>query len=224
MRSFIALFTSLLCFAIHSHLVHSQLIGPVGPTTSLDHKQRECNILHYGAIADNKTDVSTALHAAFDQCVRKAPGSRLVVPPGNYLLKQGVVLSNGTNWALQLDGLITAAYGGNWTIERSLILQGFAGVAALNSTINGEGDQRFLLNVLVIVNGELRGIFLNGRSDMKVYMLMDLTAVNFEFYSSNGLGAIQGQGYLYRNANKYRSRENLSVRHLTNNSFQHRTA
>ena len=27
-------------------------------------------------------------------------------------------------------------------------------------------------------------------------------AVDFEFYSSNGLGAIQGQGYLYRNANK----------------------
>lgn len=27
-------------------------------------------------------------------------------------------------------------------------------------------------------------------------------AVDFEFYSSTGTGAIQGQGYLYRNANK----------------------
>lgn len=27
-------------------------------------------------------------------------------------------------------------------------------------------------------------------------------AVDFEFYSSTGLGAIQGQGYIYRNSNK----------------------
>lgn len=35
-------------------------------------------------------------------------------------------------------------------------------------------------------------------------MLVELTvvAVDFEFYSSNGLGAIQGQGYIYRNLNK----------------------
>jgi hypothetical protein len=64
------------------------------------------------------------------------------------------VLSNATNWALQLDGLITAAYGGNWTVDRELILQGFAGVQALNSTINGEGDNKFLLDVFVIVNGK----------------------------------------------------------------------
>lgn len=28
------------------------------------------------------------------------------------------------------------------------------------------------------------------------------TAVDFEFYSSNGKGAFQGQGYLYRNLGK----------------------
>ena len=33
-------------------------------------------------------------------------------------------------------------------------------------------------------------------------MLITFLAVDFEFYSSNGLGAIQGQSYLYRNANK----------------------
>ncbi|KAJ5739720.1 CAZyme family GH28 [Penicillium manginii] len=151
------LFTHLLLLKV----ALGQLIGPVGPTTDLEEKTIECNILNYGAIADNSTDISNSVEDTFTECVTKHP-----------------VLSNGTNWALQLDGLITAAYGGDWSVERELILQGSAGVELINSTINGEGDQRFLLDVLVIVN-----------------------AVDFEFYSSTGLGAIQGQGYLYRNAN-----------------------
>lgn len=64
------------------------------------------------------------------------------------------MLSNGTNWALQVDGLITVAYGGNWSVDRSLILEGNAGVEVLNETINGEGDGEFLDDVLVIVSGE----------------------------------------------------------------------
>ncbi|KAJ5740298.1 endo-rhamnogalacturonase F [Penicillium malachiteum] len=156
-------------------LTAGQLIGPVGPTTSLSNKTIECNILDYGGVADNSTDVATAIESAFTECVQANPGSRLIVPEGNYLVNRSIVLSNGTNWAFQLDGLITAAYGGNWTVDRELILQGFAGVDNLNSTINGEGDGEFLLDVLVIVN-----------------------AVDFEFYSENGLGAFQGQGYIYR--------------------------
>ncbi|KAJ5676194.1 CAZyme family GH28 [Penicillium macrosclerotiorum] len=166
---------NLFTLAVLVHIAGAQLIGPVGPTTKLEDKTIECNILDYGAIADNSSDISTALEAVFSDCVQKNPGSRLVVPEGEYLIERGVVLSNGTNWAFQLDGLITAAYGGNWTIERELILDGFAGVDIINSTINGEGDGKFLLDVLVIVN-----------------------AVDFEFYSANGLGAIQGQGYIYR--------------------------
>ena len=41
-------------------------------------------------------------------------------------------------------------------MDRELILQGFAGVQVLNSTINGEGDNKFLLDVLVIVNGQYK--------------------------------------------------------------------
>ncbi|RAO64703.1 uncharacterized protein BHQ10_000715 [Talaromyces amestolkiae] len=170
--------SALLSAAAIWHATTAQLIGPVGPTTDLSDKNIECNILNYGAKADNKTDISTALEDTFTDCVLKNPGSRLIVPEGDYLINRSVVLSNATNWALQLDGLITAAYGGNWTVDRELILQGFAGVQVLNSTINGEGDNKFLLDVLVIVN-----------------------AVDFEFYSSNGLGAFQGQGYIYRNLN-----------------------
>lgn len=148
------LFTHSLHLLVLSGLTAGQLIGPVGPTTSLSDKNIECNILDYGGVADNSTDVSTSIETTFKECVLANPGSRLVVPEGDYLVKRSIVLSNGTNWAFQLDGLITAAYGGNWTVERESILQGFAGVQSLNSTINGEGDGEFLLDVLVIVNGE----------------------------------------------------------------------
>lgn len=134
-------------------LAAGQLIGPVGPTTNLEDKNIECNILDYGGVADNQTDVAASIEATFTDCVLNNPKSRLVVPEGDYLIKRNVVLSNGTNWAFQLDGLITAAYGGNWTVDRELILQGFAGEQIINSTINGEGDGKFLLDVLVIVNG-----------------------------------------------------------------------
>lgn len=137
----------------------SQLIGPVGATTPLHEKTHECNILDYGGVANNYTDVALSITLAFEKCVKFRPKSRLIVPPGNYLLRQSIVLSNGTNWAFQLDGLITAAYIGNYstkyTVPRELILQGFAGVEALNSTINGEGDGEFLQNLIVIVNGRV---------------------------------------------------------------------
>lgn len=135
----------------------SQLIGPVGATTPLNEKTHECNILDYGGIANNDTDVAPSITLAFEKCVKRHSKSRLIVPPGHYLLKQSIVLCNATNWAFQLDGLITAEYIGNvstkYTVPRELILQGFAGAQALNSTINGEGDGEFLQNLIVIING-----------------------------------------------------------------------
>lgn len=135
----------------------SQLIGPVGATTPLREKTHICNILNYGGIADNATDVSIAITSAFENCVQHHPGSRLLVPPGNYLLKTSIILSNATNWAFQLDGLITAEYVQNATnrylVPRYRILEGYAGVDALNNTINGKGDGKFLDNSTVIING-----------------------------------------------------------------------
>ncbi len=46
-------------------------------------------------------------------------------------------------------------------MPRDLILQGFAGVEALNGTINGEGDGKFLENLIFIVNGSLNIEFQN---------------------------------------------------------------
>ncbi|KAJ3956676.1 hypothetical protein N0V92_006766 [Colletotrichum tropicale] len=129
--------------------VAAQLTGPVGPTTALSKKTTECNILTYGGVSDNSTDVADAIENAYKSCVLVHAGSRLIIPEGKYLIKRTVILSNGTNWAFQLDGLITLAYGGNWTVD----------------------------------------------------------PVDFEFYSQNGKGAIQGQGYLYRNSgNTFRPR------------------
>lgn len=89
-------------------LAYGQLIGPIGPTTPLSRKVIECNILDYGAKADNETNAAPAIQAAYDDCVRPNPGSRLIVPEGNYLITEDIVLANATNWAFQLDGLITA--------------------------------------------------------------------------------------------------------------------
>jgi len=88
--------------------IYGQLLRPVGPTTSLSKKTKTCSILDYGAKADNNTNVAPAIRAAFEQCVLKNAGSRLVVPLGNYLTTENIVLSNATNWAFQLDGLLTA--------------------------------------------------------------------------------------------------------------------
>lgn len=86
----------------------AQLTGPVGPNTPLSQKTKVCNILDYGAKSDNKTNVAPALRDAFQKCVLPNKGSRLYVPEGNYLTTEDIVLSNATNWAFQLDGLITA--------------------------------------------------------------------------------------------------------------------
>lgn len=79
-------------------------------------------------------------------------------------------------------------------MPREAILQGFAGVGNLNGTINGEGDGEFLQNLIAIINRQLPCCRVSGEGGGAD----ELLAVDFEFYSENGLGAIQGQGYIYR--------------------------
>jgi len=103
---------SWLCIAaalLHQVLAASaQLIGPVGPTTPLASKTKLCNVLDYGGRADNATNIAPALEAAFTHCVLRHSRSRLYVPKGDYLTTESIMLSNGTNWAFQLDGSIIA--------------------------------------------------------------------------------------------------------------------
>ncbi|TGO10282.1 hypothetical protein BTUL_0139g00070 [Botrytis tulipae] len=171
---------SLLLFLHLGLFSQAQLTGPVGATTPLSKKTIECNIRTlYPTFNPLTDDVSIPITNAFTSCVQKNAGSRLIVPAGNYTLKTSIILSNATNWAFQLDGLITATYYPNSTDSTYVVPY-----VVSNSTINGEGDGEFLENLIVIIN-----------------------AVDFELYSANGLGAIQGQGYLYRiNRNTNRPR------------------
>ncbi|KEP50118.1 putative endo-rhamnogalacturonase [Rhizoctonia solani 123E] len=136
--------------ALLAGVCQAQHVGHVGPTVPATSKMYECNVLNYGAKTDNATDIGPAIKSAFTNCIVKNPNSRLIVPAGNYLLSTTVLLNGASNWAFQLDGLITVDYS-----------------AYVKGTVAG--------NALV-------------------FQRMN----EFELYSSNGKGAIQGQGYLYR--------------------------
>ncbi|KAK3068080.1 hypothetical protein LTR53_014627 [Teratosphaeriaceae sp. CCFEE 6253] len=107
----------LLASAVLPALVAAQsadITGTVGPLTSVAAKKavKTCDITAYGATADGKTDISTALTAAFTAC---KSGGVVVIPAGDFALGAWVSLSGGKAWALQLDGIIyrTGTAGGN---------------------------------------------------------------------------------------------------------------
>ncbi|THH06186.1 hypothetical protein EW145_g4260 [Phellinidium pouzarii] len=128
-----------------SSVVLAQLSGSVGPTTPTSEKQATiCNVLDYGGEIGS-SDIGPAIGNAFTECVLNNSGSTLYVPEGNYDMKTWQILSGGTKWAFQMDGVITRA-----------------------STAGG--------NMIVIENAD-----------------------DFEFFSSNSAGAIQGLGYQCRN-------------------------
>ncbi|TVY13083.1 putative rhamnogalacturonase A, partial [Lachnellula arida] len=117
----------------------------IGAKTPLSSKTKVCNVLDYGGVADNKTDIGPAILEAFSSCASSG-GATIYVPPGSYSIATGVTLNKGSAYAIQIDGLITLTSDGS-----------FGG------------------NAIVIEN----------TSDV-------------EIFSSNGLGAINGQGYIHR--------------------------
>ncbi|KAJ7832298.1 pectin lyase-like protein [Mycena leptocephala] len=76
----------------------------------------ECNVLNYGAVADNSTDLGPALTAAWTKCVipqvttTVASNVLLYVPAGNFLLKSNVVFDGAANWNLHIAGNIYLPY------------------------------------------------------------------------------------------------------------------
>ncbi|KAJ0357633.1 hypothetical protein COL154_009939 [Colletotrichum chrysophilum] len=202
--------------------VAAQLTGPVGPTTALSKKTTECNILNYGGISDNSTDVADAIENAYKSCVLVHAGSRLIVPEGNYLIKRTAILSNGTNWAFQLDGLITLAYGGNWTVDHELILQGFAGVEQLNATINGEA---YHLTIRGANLGSYDGVDVVGTN----YWIHDIEhARNISIIQGNNIAFIKtypgGSGYVtnitFENFRSKASLYGLDINQYWQNTFE----
>ncbi|KAJ6020389.1 hypothetical protein N7540_005893 [Penicillium herquei] len=83
----------------------AELSGSVGPLTTAAEKAavKTCNVLDYGAVADNSTDVGQPIIDAFADC---GSGGLIYVPEGNYSLQTWVSLSDGNAWALQIDGVL----------------------------------------------------------------------------------------------------------------------
>ncbi|RKO83444.1 pectin lyase fold/virulence factor, partial [Blyttiomyces helicus] len=78
-----------------------------------------CNVLDFGGVADDSTDIGPAIFAAYAKCVQGSPQSTLLIPPGTYALKKPVTLG-GSAWTFKLQPQ-------NWTLD------GEGGV------INGQG-------------------------------------------------------------------------------------
>ncbi|KAJ7092425.1 pectin lyase-like protein [Mycena belliarum] len=76
----------------------------------------ECNVLSYGAVADNSTDLGPALTAAWTKCVipqvktTVATDVLLYVPAGNFLLKTNVIFDDAKNWNLHIAGNVYLPY------------------------------------------------------------------------------------------------------------------
>ncbi|KAF7158324.1 hypothetical protein CNMCM5623_003093 [Aspergillus felis] len=114
-------FTLLSLLGLVPSLVAASLSGSVGPLTSASAKaaKKTCNVLDYGAKADQKTDLGPPLAAAFAAC---KSGGLVYIPAGDYAMSTWVKLADGKAWALQIDGVIyrTGTGGGNMImIERS---------------------------------------------------------------------------------------------------------
>ncbi|CAK5262362.1 unnamed protein product [Mycena citricolor] len=70
----------------------------------------ECNVLNYGAVADNVTDIGPALTAAWQNCVIPSVNStvatdvQLLVPSGDFRLTTMVLFNHATHWNFHLVG------------------------------------------------------------------------------------------------------------------------
>ncbi|KDN39356.1 hypothetical protein RSAG8_08873, partial [Rhizoctonia solani AG-8 WAC10335] len=67
MRFLLASVTALL-----ASVCQAQHVGSVGPSVPATSKMYECNVLNYGAKADNATDIGPAIKSAFSNCIVNA--------------------------------------------------------------------------------------------------------------------------------------------------------
>ena len=123
--------TSLLAIGLAPLLAAAQLSSTVGPTTTYASKANNkiCSILDYGGVADNSTDVGTAISSAWDAC---KDGGVVYIPSGAYALDTWVRLTGGSSCAIRLDGTIyrTGTDGGNMIyIEHTSDFELFSGTS-----------------------------------------------------------------------------------------------
>ncbi|EGN98111.1 glycoside hydrolase family 28 protein [Serpula lacrymans var. lacrymans S7.3] len=68
-----------------------------------------CNVLDYGGVADNSTDIAPAITSAYNDCVAGATTSDatdtvLLVPSGTYALVTAVTLTNVADFSIEING------------------------------------------------------------------------------------------------------------------------
>lgn len=106
--------TALLAIGLAPLLASAQLPGTVGPTTSYSSKAstKICNVLDYGGVADNSTDIGTAISSAWDEC---KSGGVVYIPSGDHALEFWVKLTGDKSTAIRMDGILyrTGSDGGN---------------------------------------------------------------------------------------------------------------
>ena len=78
--SALLLLTLLLSSVVQATQVDKRSVGALTPLSS---KSKICNVLDYGGVADNKTDIGPAIKSAFSSCVISG-GATLYIPPGSY--------------------------------------------------------------------------------------------------------------------------------------------
>ena len=66
-----------------------------------------CSLFRYTNSNAVLQDIGPAITSAFTNCVLKNTGSTLYIPAGNYNMQTWVTLDGASQWALQLDGVIT---------------------------------------------------------------------------------------------------------------------
>jgi rhamnogalacturonan hydrolase len=69
----------------------------------------ECNVLNYGAVADNKTDIGPAILKTWQSCVQgqttiTASDVLLYIPSGNFLLASNVLMDDAANFEFHIAG------------------------------------------------------------------------------------------------------------------------
>lgn len=131
--------SSFLVFCLVPLFAAARLSGSVGPSTSYSSKanNKVCNILDYGGVADNSTDIGPAISSAWDEC---KTGGVVHIPSGDYALESWVLLKNGKSCAIMLDGIIYRAGsdGGNMIfVEHTSDFELFS--AASKGAVQGSG-------------------------------------------------------------------------------------
>ncbi|KAH7925883.1 glycoside hydrolase family 28 protein [Leucogyrophana mollusca] len=104
-----------------------------------------CNVLDYGGVADNSTDIAPAIMSAYTNCVASATTSDavdtvLLVPAGTYALVTAVTLTNVADFTIEIDGDLNLIFNADLSGTlfsfddcKNIIWQG-------SGTIYGHGD------------------------------------------------------------------------------------